>query len=150
LRRRPKTGRPCALDPAAWERLAALLARGAVNAGFDTERWTVRRVAVVIEREFGVTYHLRSLGRVRRAHGGSPQRPATRALERNDALVASWLMRDWSRIPRGLVEAGGALPSWTKRVSRIGPASGRPGHRVGVRRGCTGSPNGATARVWSR
>lgn len=122
LRRQPKTGRPCQLDAAQWEQLAGLLARGAMAAGFDTERWTLRRIAAVVERELGVPYHFRSLGRVLRAHGWSPQRPATRALERNEALIDAWLKRDWPRIKRGLVEAGGSLPSWTKRVSRIGPA----------------------------
>lgn len=121
LRRRPKTGRPALLTPTEWERLTVILARGAVAAGFDTERWTLRRIAVVVERALGVTCHFRSLGRVLRAHGWSPQRPATRALERNEALIEAWLHRDWPRIKRGLVEAGGSLPSWTKRVSRIGP-----------------------------
>lgn len=122
LRERPKTGRPTRLSEAQWRRLAARLARGAVAAGFDTERWTLRRIATVAEREVGVRYHFRSLGRVLRAHGWSPQRPATRATERNEALIKAWLTRDWPRIKRGLVEAGGSLPSWTKRVSRIGPA----------------------------
>lgn len=122
LHQRPKTGRPCRLDAAQWEQLAGLLARGAVAAGFDTERWTLRRIAVVVERELGLRYHFRSLGRVLRAHGWSPQRPATRARERNEALIRAWLARDWPRIKKGLVAAGGSLPSWTKRVSRIGPA----------------------------
>ncbi len=59
----------------------------------------------------GVSYHFRSLGRVLRAHGWSPQRPATRATERNEALIEAWLKRDWPRIKKGLVEAGGSLPS---------------------------------------
>lgn len=149
LRRRLKTGRPRALAPAQWGQLAAVLARGAVRAGFDTERWTLRRVAVVVERELGVTYHFRSLGRVLRAHGWSPQRPATRALERNEALIHAWLHRDWPRIKRGLVAAGGSWPSWTRRVSHIGPASARPGPRSGARPCCTASPSGGRSRAWS-
>lgn len=122
LRQRAKTGRPARLNEAQWKRLATMLARGAVAAGFDTERWTLRRIGIVVERELGVPYHFRSLGRVLRAHGWSPQRPATRATERNEALIEAWLQRDWPRIKKGLVAAGGSLPSWTKRVSRIGPA----------------------------
>src|SRR5829696_4991601 len=75
LARRPHTGRRPRLTARQWGRLAALLARGASAAGFDTERWTLRRVAAVIRREFGVRYHFRSLGRLLRAHGWTPQHP---------------------------------------------------------------------------
>jgi transposase len=121
LKRRPKTGRPCRLDEDQWTMLAGMLARGALAAGFDTERWTLPRIALVVERELGIQYHCRSLGRVLRAHGWSPPRPATQARERNEALIEAWLKRDWPRIKKGLVGAGGSLPSWTKRVSRFGP-----------------------------
>ena len=32
-------------------------------AGFDTEQWTLRRIAALIWREFGVRYHPRYLER---------------------------------------------------------------------------------------
>src|SRR5438874_13576502 len=95
--------------------------RGPVAAGFDTERWTQRRIAAVVERTFGVRYHFRSLGRALRARGWSPQRPIPQARERDEALVAAWLKRDWPRIKRGLAAQGARLPSWTKRVTRFGP-----------------------------
>lgn len=122
LLRRPHTGRPPKLGSREWRRLERVLARGAAASGFDTERWTLRRIAVVVRRRLGVRYHFRSLGRVLRAHGWSPQRPPTRAAERDEAFIAAWLARDWPRIKRGLVEAGGSLPSWTRRVTRFGPA----------------------------
>ena len=122
LRRRPHSGRRPRLTAAQWDELAALLARGATAAGFDTERWTLRRVAAVIRREFGVRYHFRSLGAMLHAHGWTPQRPPTQAKERDDALVAAWVARDWPRIKRGLATSGQRLPSWTRRVTRFGPA----------------------------
>src|SRR5688500_8570151 len=63
LRTRPKTGRPPRLDARAWARLGRLLARGAVAAGFETERWTLRRIAALVRREFGARYHPRYLER---------------------------------------------------------------------------------------
>jgi putative transposase len=122
LARRPHTGRRPRLTTRQWDRLAALLARGATAAGFDTERWTLRRIAAVVRREFGVRYHFRSLGRLLHARGWSPQRPPTRAKERDDALVAAWVARDWPRIKRGLAASGQRLPSWTRRVTRFGRA----------------------------
>lgn len=121
LRRRPRHGRPSRLSAVQWRRLAAVVGRGALAAGFPTERWTLPRLALVAERVCGVRYHSRSMGRVLRAHGWTPQRPVRQARERDDALIAAWLKRDWPRIKRGLIEAGGSLPSWTKRVTRFGP-----------------------------
>jgi transposase len=138
LRGRTSSGRPSRLTAAQWRQLFRGLGRGAVAAGFDTERWTLRRIAAVIERTFGVRYHFRSLGRALRARGWSPQRPLPRATERDDALVAAWLRRDWPRVKRGLAERGGRLPSWTRRVTRFGPASGPPGRRAAGRPSCGG------------
>ena len=73
LRARPKTGRPGRLDERAWRRLGRLLARGAVVAGFETERWTLRRIAALIWRVFGVRYHPRYLERPLKAHGFTVQ-----------------------------------------------------------------------------
>jgi putative transposase len=136
LARRPHTGRRPRLTAAQWDRLATLLRRGAAAAGFDTERWTLRRIAALVRREFGVRYHFRALGRVLRAHGWTPQRPPTQARERDDTLIAAWVARDWPRIKRGLAASGQRLPSWTKRVTRIGPASAPRGRRPGARRRC--------------
>ena len=122
LRARPKTGRPAEIDAAAWARLAAVLAQGAEAAGFDTERWTLRRIADVAERELGVRHHFRSFSRVLRARGWSPQRPAVQAKERDEALVRAWMKRDWPALTKELAARGAALPSWTRRVTRFGPA----------------------------
>jgi putative transposase len=134
LRRRPHTGRRPQLTEGDWPAVEALLRRGARASGFDTERWTLRRIAQVLRRDVGVTYHPHSLAVVLRAHGWSPQRPATRAKERDEALIRAWLRRDWPAVKRGLTAAGTSLPSWTRRVTRFGPASGPPGRPAERRR----------------
>jgi transposase len=53
MRRRAPTGRPSRLRPDQWARLLRVLRRGAVVAGFETERWTLPRIAAVVERTFG-------------------------------------------------------------------------------------------------
>src|SRR4051812_24796878 len=57
LEARPIPGHLPRLDEKAWTRLGRLLDRGAVAAGFDSERWTLGRIAALIEREVGVHYH---------------------------------------------------------------------------------------------
>ena len=66
------------LDALGWKRLGRVLAQGAVAAGFETEQWTLCRMAALIRREFGVVYHPRYLERPLKAIGFSVQRPATR------------------------------------------------------------------------
>src|SRR5919106_28991 len=49
LHRRPAPGRRPRLSDAQWEHLLGELRQGAVAAGFDTERWTLPRIAHVVE-----------------------------------------------------------------------------------------------------
>src|SRR6188474_359411 len=127
LRARPKAGRPSRLSPAVWRRLGRLLERGAVAAGFDTERWTLRRLAAVIAREFGVRYHPRYLERPLKAHGFTPQHPATRAAERDEYVIARWPTREWVALKKR--PAGSAVRSWwwTRPATRSGRGPARPG-----------------------
>ncbi|MGH8067612.1 MAG: winged helix-turn-helix domain-containing protein [Candidatus Entotheonellia bacterium] len=80
-------GRPPRLTPEQWPHLLRVLGRGALQAGFDTDRWTLRRIRAVIRVEFGVAYHAHYLSHRLKTLGGSPQHPAVYARERDDALV---------------------------------------------------------------
>jgi putative transposase len=95
LKARPLPGPSPRLDERARARLGRLLDRGALAAGFATERWTLKRIVALIEREFGVHYHPRYLERPLKAHGFSVQRPATRAKERDELVIAAWPKREW-------------------------------------------------------
>jgi putative transposase len=138
LRRRASPGRPSHLQPSQWAQVLRLLRRGAMAAGFDPERWTLPRIAVVVKRIFGVRYHPRSLGPALRGRGWSPQVPVAQARERDDALVGAWLERDWPRIKRGLTVPGGPSSSSTRRGPRSAPASAPPGRLSAARRSCAG------------
>src|SRR2546430_11987884 len=126
LRRHPSPGRPSHLTAAQWRQLLRILARGAVVAGFDTERWTLRRIAAVIQRRFGVRYHCRWLGAALRARGWSPQQPLPRARERDEALVAAWLRRELPPGKKGVCAPGGAGGFWARTGAPFVPASGPP------------------------
>lgn len=131
LLKHPRPGRPSRLSPTQWAEVAEVLNAGAKKAGFPTERWTLRRIAVLLQRRWGVRYHPRSLSEHLHRLGLSPHRPRPRAKERNEQLIRAWLLRDWPRIKRGLEEAGGRLPSWTRRVVRFGPDWEPPGRPSG-------------------
>src|ERR687893_2943121 len=131
LRARSKAGRPPRLDARAWVRLGRLLARGAVAAGFETERWTLRRIAVLVEREFGVRYHPRYLERPLKAHGFSVQRPATRARERDELVIAVWPKRDWVALKKRRSGSTAPLSSGTRPATASGSGRARPGRGAG-------------------
>ena len=102
LRRHPKPGRPPRLTPSQWQKLLDILARGAKRSGFETERWTLPRIRAVIERRWGVTYHVDYLSTRLRDLGWTVQVPAVQAAERDEELIRAWLDRDWPRIKKRL------------------------------------------------
>jgi len=119
LKRRARTGRPPQLTQAEWEEVAQLLSVGARVFGFETERWTLKRIAQLISRRFGVRYHPNYLAVPLHRMGFSPQRPLTQAQERDDELIKAWLKRDWPRIKRGLDVEGRPSLSWTRQDTRF-------------------------------
>ena len=131
LEARPSSGRPPRLDEKAWARLGRLLERGAVAAGFATERWTLKRIAALIGREFGVHYHPRYLERPLKAHGFSVQRPATRARERDELVIAVWPKREWVALKKRPVRSTGRFSSGMRPATVSGPGRAQPGHGVG-------------------
>jgi len=94
-------GRPSRLTDRDWRRVERALLQGAQAHGFDTDLWTLPRVAEVIWRLTGVSYHPGHVWWLLRRHDWSPQRPARRAAERNDAEVARWRAEEWPRIKGG-------------------------------------------------
>ena len=131
LEARPIPGRSPRLDEKAWVRLGRLLDRGAMAAGFATERWTLKRIAALIECEFGVRYHPRYLERPLRAHGFSVQRPATRARERNELVIAVWPKRDWIALKKSRSGRSARSSSGTRPATASGRGQGQPGPGVG-------------------
>src|SRR5688500_13570818 len=105
LKNRPVPGRPPRLTTEQWQHLLQVLRQGALQAGFDTDRWTLRRIRALILVEFSVEYHAHYLARRLTALGWSPQHPAVYARERDADLVQAWLTHDWPRIKKSLADA---------------------------------------------
>ena len=80
---------------------AALLAGPKAN-GFATDMWTLARVGQVIERMTGVRYAQSQTWLILRERlGWTRQRPARRAVERDEQAIEAWVKRDWPRIKKG-------------------------------------------------
>jgi transposase len=72
------------------------LRQGARAHGFDTDHWTLARVRTVIEQLTGVGYHPGHVWKLlrHRLHYRL-QRPARRAIERDERAIARWVAEDW-------------------------------------------------------
>jgi len=102
LKPKPVPGRPPKLTDHQKKRLVSLLLKGAIENGYRTELWTTARIAELIERHFGVTYHRDHIGRLMASLHWSCQKPARRALERDDEAIARWKQNDWPRVKKTL------------------------------------------------
>ena len=101
LYRRPAPGAKPRLSEEEKARLLELLARGAEAFGFRGNIWTLERVAEVIHRELGVSYHPSHIGRILRACGWSRQKPIRRATQRDEAAIRRWVEERWPEIEKG-------------------------------------------------
>jgi transposase len=101
LRVKRPPGRPPGLDEAqVADVVECVVVRGAKGCGFDTDLWTLPRIARLIERRHGVRYDVDHLSRLVRSWGLSWQKPATRPVERDEAAIDRWLKRDWPRVKK--------------------------------------------------
>jgi transposase len=101
LRHKPPPGAPSRLSDEQRARLPELLAQGAEAHGFRGELWTCERVAVLIRREFGVSYHPAHVSRVVRALGLSLQKPQRRAEQRDEEAIEHWKQKKWPSLKKG-------------------------------------------------
>jgi len=72
LAARPVPGRPSKLNASQRRGLVNCLLRGATASGFATDLWTCPRIAQVIERRWGVHYHVDGVPRLMAGLGFSP------------------------------------------------------------------------------
>ncbi len=100
LRAKPAPGRPPKLTAQHRAKLPRLLLRGPAAWGFETELWTTRRIATVIQRAFGVRLHRAHVSRVLSALDWSCQKPERRAIERDEAAIEHWKRYRWPAVKK--------------------------------------------------
>jgi transposase len=95
LRHRLPPGSAARLSSEQQAQLPTLLAYGAEAYGFLGDVWTSKRVAAVIQQEFGVVYHRAHVSRLLRQIGWSVQKPIQRATQRDEQAIARWATERW-------------------------------------------------------
>jgi putative transposase len=112
LRSKGSPGYPRLLDEQQHRELAEVLGAGPAASGL-TGGWTLARVATLIRGRFGVRYRYPSaVATLLHRLGFSVQKPARRAVERDEQAIADWRTHTWSRIlePPKPAERGSAAP----------------------------------------
>jgi transposase len=95
LRGAGRAGRMPKLTEAQLKAVDAVLRKGAKASSYPSELWTLPRVAEVIAKSTGVTYHPGHVWRILRQMGWSRQRPARRAAERDQRAIDTWVKQRW-------------------------------------------------------
>ncbi len=92
-------GAVCRLSLVQLARLRGALDLGPAGWGWDEDqRWTLERVATLIGRLFHVRYTLRGTSYLLHRIGFTPQVPAHRAAERDEAAIAAWRNVTWVKL----------------------------------------------------
>jgi transposase len=106
LRGKIAKGPTARLSQEQLERLPALLEQGAEAHGFRGEVWTTHRVAALLKKQFGVTYHPAHMSRLLKGINYSVQEPIERASQRDEAAIATWKEQRWPQVKKS--PAGGS------------------------------------------
>jgi transposase len=97
---RPAPGPTPKLTLAQQRLIPEFLWHGAEAYGFRGEVWTCARIARVLEEEFGVSYSKSQVSRLLRELGWTPQRPITRAIQRDEEAIERWRVAVWPELKR--------------------------------------------------
>src|SRR5262245_32783993 len=95
-----RAGRKSRLSRSDFVKIERGLQRGPEELGFETGLWTARRAAVLIEKECGVSFTPAHVWWLLRRLGWSPQRPAGRAVERDEAAIRRGKQQRWPAIKK--------------------------------------------------
>jgi transposase len=101
LAMKPHPGRPRVLSEEQEEKLGELLLKGATAYGWQSDLWTCPRVKQLIEKTFGVDYHVDHVRKilVQRLQWTS-QKPEIRARERKEEEIERWRTVEFPRLKK--------------------------------------------------
>jgi len=129
-----RAGRKPRLTSKQIRQIEAQLLQGPKAHGYATELWTLPRIAKIIKKTCGVSYHPGHVWRLMRQMRWSCQKPVRRAKERDEAAIERWVKEKWPRIKKKPNACVQPLSSKTNPVSRNDPVSAEPGRQRGRRR----------------
>jgi transposase len=114
---KPTPGRPPGLTRQEKNHLRRLILKGAMEAGYQNEMWTLPRVAEQIRQHYGISYHPGHVWKILIGLKLSCQKPERRATQRDEKEIARWKREDWPRIKKRRTTWGASGFPRRKRLS---------------------------------
>lgn len=124
-------GRPSRIADADLRAIEKALLAGPRAHGYETDLWTLPRIATVIGRVTGVEYHPGHVWRLMRKLGWSLQKPTTRARERDEKAIRGWVRQTWPQVKKTPHADTRRSSSSTRAASPNAPRSAGPGRGEG-------------------
>lgn len=109
LERKAGSGRPRKLEELDQGKLRALLIKGAIHFGYETDLWTVGRVRRVITEEFSIVLSKNTIWRRLRDAGLTYQKPEREYYEIDEESRKKWLRYEVPKIRRCVQKHRGIL-----------------------------------------
>jgi transposase len=100
LKHQPPPGARPKLSQEQRAQVPGLLQQGAEAFGFRGKVWTTKRVAQMIEQQFGVKYHRAHCSRLLRNLRYSRQKPIEKATQRDEAAIQAWKEQRWDELKK--------------------------------------------------
>lgn len=100
LARKHGTGQFCELTKEQLDELKGIILKGALAAGYPTDRWTSRIVADLIRKKWNISYCRSNVRYILNRLGLSYQKPAVKSTKHSKEIVEHWRKHDWVRIKK--------------------------------------------------
>jgi transposase len=136
LPRHPAPGRQPKVSPEQLAQVPAILAKGAEAFGFRGQVWTTGRVAAVMKRELGVSYHPAHWSRLLGSLKQSGQKPVQRASQPDEAASKHWKDEQWPALKKKPTTNNERASSSMKQAFICSPWQDEPTRRKGRRPSC--------------
>src|SRR6266540_3897517 len=113
LASRPATGRPRTLTPAQERQVFGWInGKDPRQHQLDFGLWTRKVVALLIKRRFGIALGITAVGALLAKLGLTPQKPLTRAYQRDPQAIARWQRETYPAIAKAAKRAGAEIYFW--------------------------------------
>lgn len=110
LHRGPKKGEGCILNPEQQQAIQEWIhAHTPDELGLPFALWSRPAVSALIQKEYGMTLPVRTVGGYLQRWGYTPQKPLDRAYEQNRAAVQTWLDKAYPAIAQRAKAEGGEI-----------------------------------------
>lgn len=96
----PVQKRPSRLTKEQLEHLSEMLLQGALAHGFGTDNWTRERMAQLVLKHFGISYHPAHMSKVMRKIGFTVQKPKAKSYRKDEQSVLKWREEQLPRLKK--------------------------------------------------